>query len=78
MSPGLDSLFRWSRQTLARYPSEAAWVDLVRETPERFPLEGASGFGLVIQAGARAAGVLLANPRLRGCTEILGARLGSN
>ena len=78
MSPGLDSLFRWSRQTLARYPSEAAWVDLARETPERFPRQGASGFGLVIQASARAAGVLLANPRLRGCTEILQARLESN
>jgi hypothetical protein len=74
MSPELDSLFRWSRRTLARYPSEAAWVDLARETPERYPRQGLSGFGLVIQAGARAAGVLLANPRLRGCTEILQSR----
>jgi hypothetical protein len=71
LSPGLDSLFRWSRRTLARYPSEAAYIDVAREAPERF---GTGGGPSVVGAGARLAGMLLANQRLRGCTYLLMAR----
>jgi hypothetical protein len=71
MSPGLDSLFRWSRRTLARFPSEAAFIDLARETPERFASTGAGPYRWLVGASARAAGAILANRRLRGCTDVL-------
>ena len=68
MTPELDSVFRWSRRTLARFPSEAAYIDVARGAAERIRTGGGPW---VARAGARLAGVLLGNRRIPGCTDFV-------
>jgi hypothetical protein len=72
-SADVDAAFDDARKTLARYPSERAFIDLLYEAPARVP-EGIIARSLsdrLIVGAATVTGMLLDNPRVASCTRIL-------
>jgi hypothetical protein len=70
-SAEVSEAFRTARTSLARYPSERAFLDLMLQSPNRIPplLKGSLSDRLVAGAGEIAA-TILRNPRISGCTRI--------
>jgi hypothetical protein len=74
-SADVDAAFDDARETLARYPSERAFIDLLYEAPARVP-DGVAARSLsdrLIVGAATVTGMLLDNPRVASCTRILRA-----
>jgi hypothetical protein len=70
----VDALAR-ARQTLARYPSERALIDLETRTPSPAPgLTQGNPFQELAVSAASVAGAVLQNPRLASCTLVLTSR----
>lgn len=64
--------FAGAKQSLARYPSEQAYVDLLYRTTERIPESAGVSLGpeRFIVGAATIAGVVLNNPRVAACTRM--------
>jgi hypothetical protein len=73
-SAEVDAAFDGARATLARYPSERAFIDLLYEAPARMP-EGATSklSDKLLIGAATVTGMMLDNPRVASCTRILRA-----
>jgi hypothetical protein len=70
----VDAAFAEARRTLARYPSEQAFIDLLYEAPARVPVGATSKLSDRLLIGAATVtGMLLDNPRVASCTRILRA-----
>ena len=69
----IESVFAVAQRELARYPSERALVDLIRNSPEAMTGSVShSGLGPRVASGAAlVASKVLRNPRLVTCTELL-------
>ena len=71
-SPDVRDAFRNAKVSLARFPSEQAYLDLVFRTTERVPED--AGVMLAperfIVGAAAVAGVVLNNPRVEACTRM--------
>jgi hypothetical protein len=62
-----------ARNSLARYPSERALVDLVTQQPDyRVVRDGMDPIGKFAVSSATVAGVVLRNPRLAACARLAG------
>jgi len=71
-SAAVEAAFDEARQTLARYPSERALLDLWQDAPNRpLPVE-ASGVPPVLVGAVTVASTVLQNPRLQTCALLRG------
>ena len=67
----LVRVFEIARRELARFPGEEALLEVARTTAERGVSEPVEGFlPRLVYRLSRLAGLLLANKRLSGCTEL--------
>jgi hypothetical protein len=67
--------FATARTTLARFPSEQAYLDLMANASERATMSGTrSGLGTMLLLGAAStASAVLQNPRIASCTMLMGS-----
>lgn len=73
MSPEVNAAFDAASGTLVRYPSDQAYLDLVRDQPNRLPEQATPrGAGERLLFGAATvAGIVLDNPRVPACTRLV-------
>jgi hypothetical protein len=74
-SPESNAAFDDARKSLARYPSELAFIDLLQDAPNR-PLgnsEIESKAEWLLLGAASVASTVLNNPRIQTCTRVLNA-----
>lgn len=76
-SDDVRAAFEDASRTLARYPSERAYLELLMEMPGRMPpnvgeRRGLSPWALAGAATSAVAGVVLQNPRIEACSRVAG------
>ena len=72
-SPDVAAAFEAARTTLVRFPSDQAYLDLVRDQTNRLPYEATlSGAGDRLMFGAATVtSIILDNPRVAACTRMM-------
>lgn len=71
-SANVRAAFDWAGTTLARFPSERAYIDLMHDATNRTPsgLVSESKTSRLIMGAATVAGTVLNNPRVVACTRV--------
>lgn len=73
-SPEVSAAFDDARSTLARFPAERAYLELLHRTPDDIPDEASPVRDLskrLLMGAATVAGTALRNPRVESCTAVL-------
>lgn len=73
-SADVTAAFDYAKKSLARYPSELAFIDLLYDTPNRIPADVFGGQRSVsdafVSGAATVAATILRNPRIESCTRV--------